>query len=83
MSEMVETARRAFGDALSSRVNMDTRLGDVPVQVIREAMAAAIAAMRKPTPRMIDAGASAIYADATTGDAWRAMIDAALSDAKP
>jgi hypothetical protein len=40
----VETARRAFGNALSSRVSMNIRLGDVPVQVLREAMAEALAA---------------------------------------
>lgn len=38
----VEAARRAFGDALSCRVNMDTRLGDVPVHVLRDAMAEAL-----------------------------------------
>jgi hypothetical protein len=46
---MVERARRAFGDALSIRVNMNIRLGDVPVQVLREAMAEALRAALQPT----------------------------------
>lgn len=46
-SDKVEIARRAFGDALATRVNMNTRLGDVPVQVIREAMAEALEAIDK------------------------------------
>lgn len=45
-ADKVETARRAFGDALSIRVNMNIRLGDVPVQVIREAMAEALEAVK-------------------------------------
>jgi len=44
-AETVERARRAFGDALSTRVNMKTPLGGVPVHVIREAMAEALAAI--------------------------------------
>lgn len=42
--EQIERARRAFGDALCTRVNMATPLGKVPVQALREAMAAALKA---------------------------------------
>lgn len=44
-AEKVERARLAFGDALSSRVSMDLRLGDVPVEVLRVAMAEALMAI--------------------------------------
>lgn len=44
-ADKVEIARRAFGDALAMRVNMSTRLGDVPVQTLREAMADALEAI--------------------------------------
>ena len=43
--EIVERARLAFGDALSCRVSMDVRLGDVPVYILREAMTAALEAV--------------------------------------
>jgi hypothetical protein len=42
--ERIEIARRAFGDALAVRVNMNTPLGAVPVWVLREAMACALKA---------------------------------------
>ena len=44
MDERVERARMAFGDALSRRVDLNIRLGDVPVQALREAMAEALRA---------------------------------------
>lgn len=48
-ADPIERARHAFGDALSCRVNMATRLGDVPVWALREAMMEALAAADRET----------------------------------
>jgi hypothetical protein len=81
MSEMVERACRAFIDKLHGEGVFDT---DVAKPIWLSAMAAAIAAMRKPTAEMSEAAymiEASGHSQRTLMEAgWRTMIDAALKE---
>lgn len=85
---VVERARLAFCSALITQVPMDTPLGKIEVYKFREAMRAAIAAMRVPTEAQIETGVDLALHASLGGDyrwhhyirdLWQAMIDSALS----
>ena len=57
-----------------------------PSQLYEHLARAAIAAMREPTPQMLDAGANEfrlLRVDNFEQDVWDAMIDAALTSSEP
>ena len=72
---MIERVARAIRDLANSKYGFYVDI-DASLELAR----AAIAAMRKPTPEMLEAGRSgSIDADhAPTSNAWACMIDEAL-----
>lgn len=87
--DMVERCAKAAYEAWIANVReLEMAWDELPrdhIERLMDAQRAAIAAMRKPTPEMLDAGANEfrlLRIDNFEQEVWDAMIDAALTSSE-